>query len=260
MTSTEEPVVTADSGDTGTAGGAGGDTASDGKHAEGPPAPAVASTPDEVLEYWFGSSRPPADCPENEAMWWKGGADVDADIKARFGPLVEAALAPLADTSAPDVGVPVAGRRSGLAEWEAEPYSCLAKIILLDQCTRNMYRKQARAFLGDAEAVRLTRLVLDKGWDTAEGADPPFCAVASHFALLPLLHSEEVALHDEYAALLAAHRHAGSHMLTKAAPFAKAHADVVRRFGRYPHRCEVLGRETTEEEKAYLADAERWGQ
>ena len=125
--------------------------------------------------------------------------------------------------------------------WRGEPETMLAAIILLDQFSRNLYRGQARAFEADPLALSLTRDAIDKRWD---GELPPERAV---FLLMPLMHAEHAAAQALSVAKFDA---LGQEENTR---FARDHAEVFARFGRFPGRNAALGRETTPEEAAYLS-------
>jgi uncharacterized protein (DUF924 family) len=163
--------------------------------------------------------------------WFSGGAAVDDEIRARFTPLLEAA-------------------NSGLLEsWEGHPRSALALIILLDQFSRTIHRGTAQAFAGDPMALRVSLHFISNGWDKH---------LSDHekmFVYLPLEHSEA----DDMMRL-SLKKNAEVTGLPMLLKFAGDHADILKRFGRYPHRNEVLGRKSTPEEIEYLKDAERYGQ
>jgi uncharacterized protein (DUF924 family) len=176
-----------------------------------------------VIEFWFGS--PLRD--EVRAEWFRKHEPFDATIRERFGSLVEAALA------------------GGLRDWDADPEGALARILLLDQFTRNVFRGGVRAFAGDALALEASRALV------ARGDDRRLSGVQRWFAYLPFEHAEDHdaqleslrlfdALAREYPALADAHG------------WAVKHHDVIARFGRYPHRNEALGRTSTAEELAFL--------
>lgn len=124
----------------------------------------------QVLHFWLGDD-PLTDWPQPHRgdLWFKGGAEVDANIRAQFGPLVEEAMA------------------GGLADWEATPLARLALILLLDQFSRNVYRGQARAFAGDARAQALSQRTLDAGEDAA------LPRAGRLFVYMPLMHAETLA-------------------------------------------------------------------
>lgn len=195
----------------------------------------------QVLHFWLGNT-PLQDWPEPHRgdLWFKGGAEVDANIRAQFGPLVEEAMA------------------GGLRDWEAQPLARLALIVLLDQFSRNVYRGQARAFAGDARAQALTQHTLDAGEDNA------LPRAGRLFVYMPLMHAETLAQQDACVAcferLLADAPDALKDILADNLRFAVLHRDIVARFGRFPHRNAVLGRESTAAEIEFLKDGPRFGQ
>jgi uncharacterized protein (DUF924 family) len=185
-------------------------------------------TPETVLDFWFGA----IDAPRKE--WFVRSDAFDADITQRFGPLTEAAL------------------RGDLASWDdTTATGRLARILVLDQFTRNIFRGTPRAFAGDAQALALARQLIASGQDLAL---PP---LRRWFAYMPLEHAEDLGLQDDcvqrFTALAA---DAGPHgeALAGALDYAERHRAVIRRFGRFPHRNEILGRDSTAEEVAFLAE------
>lgn len=195
----------------------------------------------DILRFWFADGLE-AGWPTEDLndRWFGGGAEVDADITRRFGDRVAAAL------------------DGGLADWEAEPLPRLALILLLDQFTRNVFRRQARAFAGDARAQGLVRRTLDAGEDAAL----PW--VGRVFLLMPLTHAENLAAQDtcvaQFERLRAAAPEALHATLDHNLRYAQLHRDIVARFGRFPHRNAVLGRTSTPEETVFLIDGPRFGQ
>jgi uncharacterized protein (DUF924 family) len=186
-----------------------------------------------VLDYWFGADR--ADALRNPArarLWWRKDPITDADIRARFEPLVIAALA---------------GERD---DWARTPAGLLALVILTDQFTRTIYRDTPQAFGGDPRALGWCRQAL------AEGMDGALHPLERLFLYLPLEHSEVLA--DQEAcivlmeALVAAADPAARALLAAALDYARRHGEVIRRFGRFPHRNAILGRESTAAEIAFL--------
>lgn len=194
-----------------------------------------------VLTYWLGDD-PLRDWPEPHRgdLWFRGGAEVDANIRTQFGPLVDEAVA------------------GGLRDWEAAPMARLALILLLDQFTRNMYRGQARAFAGDARAQALTQRTLDAG------EDDTLPRAGRLFVYMPLMHAETLAQQEACVACIE-RLHAGAtgavkDILADNLRYAVLHRDIVARFGRFPHRNAVLGRESTAAEIEFLKDGPRFGQ
>ncbi len=173
--------------------------------------------PADVLEYWFKQDR---------KAWFEKNPAVDVEIRARFEPLFERALA------------------QDLAGWQQDPASCLALVILLDQFPRNMFRGSARAFSGDPLARAAARVILDRGWDKAMTPDERL------FAYLPLEHSESLADQERCLALM---KEIAVFPATADLPkWAEAHLAIIRRFGRFPHRNTALGRDSTPEEIEFL--------
>jgi uncharacterized protein (DUF924 family) len=171
------------------------------------------ATADDVLAFWRAAG---------EKKWFAKNDAFDAEIKSRFLDTYEAAAA------------------GKLADWEATPEGALPLIIVLDQFPRNMFRRDARAFAADATA----RAVADRA--LARGFDRQVPEELRLFFYLPFEHSEEMADQEHCCALF---KTLGNPDLLH---WAELHADIIRRFRRFPHRNAVLGRTTTPEEKAYL--------
>lgn len=127
-----------------------------------------------------------------------------------------------------------------LRDWEVTPEHALALVIVLDQFPRNMFRGNVRAFAADA----LVREVADRA--IAKGFDRKVDRELRAFFYLPLMHSERIEDQERCVALC---RALGNEDNLK---YAELHADIIRRFGRFPHRNQVLGRKTTPEEMAFL--------
>jgi uncharacterized protein (DUF924 family) len=169
-------------------------------------------TPADIVAFWRAAG------PQK---WFKKDAAFDAAIRERFFSTYEAAAA-------------------GKLAWEATPEDALALLLLLDQFPRNMFRGQARAFATDP----LARAVAGRA--IARGFDRQFPPAERIFCYLPFEHSEDIADQERSVALV---RACGDADLVK---WAELHADIIRRFGRFPHRNAVLGRRTTAEEQAFL--------
>lgn len=178
-----------------------------------------------VIDFWFGATEAARD------EWFRKDAAFDERIRSRFGALVGRALA------------------GGLAGWAAQPRSALARILLLDQFTRNIFRGSARAFSGDTQALAAARALV------ASGRERMLSGLERWFVYLPFEHAEDAAAQAEslrlFAALAAEHPHAPA--LASALEWADRHAAVIARFGRYPHRNAALGRPSTPEEIEFLA-------
>ena len=175
-------------------------------------APANASAED-VLAFWLAAG------PDR---WFEDDEAFDASIRQRFAGTYEAAAA---------------GLRS---DWENAPQSALALVIVLDQFPRNMFRHSPRAFAADPLARAVARRAI------ANGFDQNVAMPERTFFYLPFEHSEELADQERSVALM---RETGDADSLK---WAQLHADIIRRFGRFPHRNAVLGRTTAPEEQAFL--------
>jgi len=181
-----------------------------------------------VLDYWFAAPGSPEDGTFRE-LWFRKSDATDREIGARFGALIERAL------------------RGELAEWDAHADGALAQILLLDQFTRNALRDTPRAFAGDARALAAASAMVGRRLDEAL---PP---VRRSFVYMPFEHAETIAAQDEAVRLftrLAAAAPELEHMLG----YAQRHREVIRRFGRFPHRNAILGRRDTAEEAAFLQE------
>ena len=131
-------------------------------------------------------------------------------------------------------------REGQFDDWMETAAGALALIILLDQIPRNIFRGQARQFSTDTKALQLARTAINRGYDQTQAMP------ARNFFYLPLMHSEEL---SDQQACCDCLRPLGS---KEHYYFALVHMDVIARFGRFPHRNEMLGRETTDAEQAYL--------
>ena len=193
----------------------------------------------EVLNFWFGEINDGwvTDATKRQ-LWFAAKRENDEEVKTRFAAMVGEALAD-------EPTVPADARET------------LARIILLDQITRMINRATAAAFIGDAKARALCKHGLQTG---AHKTLPPICRM---FFYLPLEHSEDLADQELCVKLFAKLRdetpqHA--EQLKDAHAYAVKHYDIIKRFGRFPHRNNALGRDSTAEEVEYLKDAERFGQ
>jgi uncharacterized protein (DUF924 family) len=175
----------------------------------------------DVLDFWFAGSAAP------RAEWFRKDAGFDAQIAGRFGALVEEALS------------------GGLAAGAGEPDAALAQVIVLDQFTRNIFRDTPRAFAGDALALAAAQAMVARGDDLA------LTPLRRLFAYLPFEHAEDRALQHESLRLFAALK-AADPSLADFEDYAHRHAEVIERFGRFPHRNAVLARASTAEELQFL--------
>lgn len=178
-----------------------------------------------VLDFWFGD-RP---CRSYRPAWFEKNAAFDAECRERFLPDVQFALA------------------GGHGGWAATPDGTLALLILLDQLPRNLYRGTARAFAGDRRALEIARQAV------ADGRDQALSPVERVFVYLPFEHSENLADQRRCLALTAALRDGAGGFLDMAHDYAVKHFEVIRAFGRFPHRNQALGRVTTPAEARFLS-------
>ena len=186
--------------------------------------PAFAAA-EQVIHFWFGA--PPRD--EARSEWFKKSDAFDTEIRTRFGSQVEQALA------------------GGLREWETTPWGALARILLLDQFTRNIFRGTAKSFAGDALALAAAQRMV------ARGDDRGLSSSMRSFVYLPYEHCEDRAVQAESLRLFAALRAADArHVDTET--WARKHEAIIARFGRYPHRNALLGRESRADELAFLKE------
>jgi uncharacterized protein (DUF924 family) len=186
-----------------------------------------------VIEFWFGTAADDAAVArERKNLWWSKDPALDAQIRDRYGALVEAA----AD--------------SAHAGWAETPRGRLALILLFDQFPRNMHRGTARAFAFDPLAQRLAVDGLESG------ADQALRPIERVFFYLPLEHAESLDLQERCVELfyrLAAAVPDHLHELFRGyVQYAERHRDIIARFGRFPHRNAALGRASTPEETEFL--------
>ena len=190
--------------------------------------------PEDVLSLWFGPVDDPAYPQSQPKLWWSKDAAVDADIRARFH-----------DTWA-------AAGRGELAGWSSTPRGRLAHILVLDQLARNMHRDSPDMYALDDEAQDL---VLE---GLLQGAHRALIGQERNFFYMPLMHAENVALQRLCVRLFAQAadeaRPADLEGAKSSLDFARRHAVIVERFGRFPHRNEILGRPSTAEEQAFLQE------
>ncbi|WP_111412542.1 DUF924 family protein [Billgrantia lactosivorans] len=169
---------------------------------------------DAVIAFWFEELEP--------AQWFRKDTELDGTIRERFAALHGAAAA------------------GELWGWRTTPRGRLAEILVLDQFSRNLYRDDPRAFAQDAMALALAQEVVARGCDLELEID------WRRFFYLPYMHSESLVIHDEALRLF------DQPGLEDNLRYEHLHRDILRRFGRYPHRNAILGRRSSEEELAFL--------
>ena len=171
------------------------------------------AAPGDVVAFWQAAGHD---------KWFTKDAAFDDAVRARFLTTYEAAAG------------------GDLAHWEATAEGALALVIVLDQFPRNMFRGSARIYAADPLARAIADRALVRGFDRAVASE------LRTFFYLPFMHSEALADHERCVAL---YRDLGD---ADSLRWAEDHADIIRRFGRFPHRNEVLGRATTADEQAFL--------
>lgn len=190
-------------------------------------------TPTEVLEFWLGPAPDdPASVAKASKRWYIADDGFDAEIRDRFGAAIEQA------------------QRGSFADWAETPEGALALVILLDQFPRNAYRGTADAFAGDPVALAVAGRVVERG------VDRELACPGRAFLYHPFEHSEDPEDQERsvvlFETLAAEAPKEWREFARDFVPYAHAHRDVVARFGRFPHRNEILGRVDTPEERAYL--------
>jgi uncharacterized protein (DUF924 family) len=188
---------------------------------------ARATGADAVLDFWFGAPGR-AERGTQRKVWFLKDAAFDRAIAERFGATIEQAL------------------RGELDGWAATPEGALARIVVLDQFTRNVFRDEPRAFAGDAQALAAASALVGSRQDERL---PP---VMRAFAYLPFEHAEGLAMQDE-AVRLFTRLVATAPELQSMLDYAQRHRAVIERFGRFPHRNAILGRRSTAEELDFIA-------
>ena len=175
-----------------------------------------------VIDFWFRELTP--------AQWFDGDdPGLDDMIRRRFGDLLTQA------------------RDGALDDWAGSPRGRLALIIVLDQFSRNIHRGSGESFAGDAKAQGLT---VD---GIAAGLDKPLTFAERHFFYMPLMHAEDVELQRQCVVQFEALKAEAEGLVG----YARGHADIVERFGRFPHRNAMLDRNSTPEEAAFIAEKGR---
>lgn len=170
-----------------------------------------------VLNFWFNELTP--------KQWWQKSSELDDMIRERFYRLHQQASA------------------GELYHWRSTANGALAEVLVLDQFSRNMYRDHPMAFATDALALALAQTAIEKGFDTQ--LEPTERA----FLYMPFMHSESALIHQQAVALFTALG------MPNNLEYEYRHKEIIDRFGRYPHRNAILGRESTQEEQVFLTQA-----
>ena len=184
---------------------------------------------EQVLRYWFGEPDPSENGAFRE-MWFDGGLEVDAEIRARFLDLHERGVA------------------GELDDWRNDGRHCLALILLFDQFPRNMFRGDSRSFATDPQARELASHAIDKGFDQ----DQPLSV--QQFFYMPFEHSEDIEDQRRCMKLFSAVDH--HERKAELIDYALRHLEIIARFARFPHRNEICGRPGTTEEDKFLAETD----
>ena len=165
-----------------------------------------------VIKYWFSE--------KSRQHWFSSTPEIDNEIKQRYEQLwINAASGKLND-------------------WQDSPQGCLALIIILDQFPLNMFRDEAKSFQTDELAVEVALKAIDNGYDEILNTEELL------FLFMPLMHSENLEHQNMQVKLFEKYDFNDE--------YSKHHRDIVKRFGRFPHRNEILGRMSTMEELDYL--------
>jgi uncharacterized protein (DUF924 family) len=188
--------------------------------------PALPADAQAVLDFWFCKSTEPEHGTLRD-LWFRKDEATDRLIGERFGALIEQAL------------------RGELDPWAGHAPSALAQIVLLDQFTRNSFRDTPRAFAGDRRALAAAMAMVGARQDEA------LTPVQRMFVYLPFEHAEGAVMQQESMRLFA-RLAADAPELNSLTDYAQRHHDIVRRFGRFPHRNAILGRQSTPEEIEFL--------
>jgi len=187
----------------------------------------------EILSFWFGDDPGGGSWRARVASWFSSNDDLDREIQNRFGDLVRKAAT------------------GELQSWTESAHGRLALIILLDQFSRNIYRGTAAAFGNDERALTLTLAGIESG------SDGELHPIERLFLCMPMMHSEDLAVQSEGLIVfraLAEEPGDAQEMLGKSLDSAVQHYQLIERFGRFPHRNAILGRQSTPAEEAFLAD------
>lgn len=197
----------------------------------------AVSDAEDVLDFWFGDLSDGIAGTEQRKLWFTASEEFDAQCRSRFSALLG---------SAPTI------------DWSATAHDRLAYVILCDQLPRNIHRGTAEAFAFDALALKFARRAVEQRCDLELGLDE------RSFLYMPFEHSESIIDQHTAVGLFASLRdeaptsqrsYAGNNLR-----FARKHRDIIVRFGRFPHRNQVLGRSSTEEELEFIAASVGFGQ
>ena len=185
--------------------------------------------PEDVLQYWFGEAvRSPEEAKRRASMWFAATPAVDEEMRARFTDTHRWASKGKLDT------------------WAQTPRGRLALVVLLDQFSRNLHRGSSRAFENDSKALGYARDALDAKEDLQ------LAPLERAFLYLPFEHSENLFDQERAVSLFEALEKEGGEGFHPFTEYSRRHCEIIRRFGRFPHRNAALGRTSTAEELRFL--------
>lgn len=196
----------------------------------------------QIHDYWFGPVEDWLQVIHNNSQrWFEKGQELDVEIRNRF---------------ASDLNSARAGELDG---WQDSSIGIMALVLLLDQFPRHVFRGHAAAFACDGQALEICLRGIEQGIDVT------LSPVQQSFYYLPMEHAEDISMHDRCVEIMQQRSREASQAfqayMANTLEYARQHRKIIQRFGRYPHRNEVLGRTSTQEELDYLADgAARFGQ
>lgn len=179
---------------------------------------------DEILHFWF--TEPDGSTGKNRKVWFTKDPEFDAIVRDRFLPTYQQAA----------IGA--------LDHWQESATGCLALILLLDQFPRNLFRGQPESFATDEKALAVAQGAI------AQSFDQTLPLIQRWFVYMPFMHSEDLEIQQQSVELF--RQFADDPETQSSYPFAIRHRDVIQRFGRFPHRNIILGRENTPEETEFL--------
>lgn len=179
----------------------------------------------EILDFWFGKPED-ADYGKIRKFWFTKNREFDQEVRSRFLSVYQQAAA------------------GQLDEWQTSPESCLALIILLDQFPRNMFRSQPQAFATDPQALGIAQYAITQGFDQQ------LLPIQRWFIYMPFEHSENLGHQRQSVELFSTLKDDPD--CASGIDYAHRHLKVIERFGRFPHRNQILGRESTPEEVEFL--------
>jgi uncharacterized protein (DUF924 family) len=195
----------------------------------------LTSPSQDLLNWWFGEGATAIEIADAKNKLWFGyKPEQDAEAQERFGDITERALA------------------GELNDWTESPHGWLALVLLLDQLPRMIHRGTPKAFAGDERALQLVRDGM------AHGGDVLLAPIQRVFIYLVLEHAENLSVQDQavqqFEQLVSIADADEQKLFADFLDFAERHRQVIARFGRFPHRNEILGRSSSEAERAFLAE------